>query len=309
MDAWIGVAAILVGLASCFYGYPLFRIVLILAGLIYGYLLSQAFTPASQPWLALLIGVGAAVVMALLAYPLWSLGVIVIGAALGFMILGALGQALNLSPGAVILMGVLGAAVVGFLFSSVRDLFVMLATAFSGATQVVYGLVGIQAHAKMCVVVRNEEGSLRHYVHLSTGNYNVDAARVYTDIDLLTANEDFGREAARLMNVLTGFSSAGLAHVLERGSGRIVFIASLLSFQGGILVPGYSASKGGVVQLMMALSNEWAGRGVTVNAVAPGISGAAMTAAMAPAGRTSRQSRATDAIPASACGRWRAQPS
>jgi len=99
MDTWIGVAAILVGLASCFYGYPLFRIFLILAGLIYGYLLGQFFTPGSQPWLALLIGVGAAVVLALLAYPLWSIGVIIIGAALGFMILGALGLALNLSPG------------------------------------------------------------------------------------------------------------------------------------------------------------------------------------------------------------------
>lgn len=140
MDAWIGVAVILVGLASCFYGYPLFRIFLILAGLLYGYLLGQSFTPASQPWIALLIGVGAAVVLALLAYPLWSIGVIVIGAALGFMILGALGLALNVSPGAVILMGVLGGALVGFLFYGVRDLFVMLATAFSGATQVVYGL-------------------------------------------------------------------------------------------------------------------------------------------------------------------------
>jgi hypothetical protein len=140
MDTWIGVAAILVGLASCFYGYPLFRIFLVLAGLIYGYLLGQFLTPGSQAWLALLIGVGAAVIMALLAYPLWSIGVIVIGAALGFMILGALGLALNLSPGAVILMGVLGGAVVGFLFYGVRDLFVMLATAFSGATQVVYGL-------------------------------------------------------------------------------------------------------------------------------------------------------------------------
>jgi len=140
MDAWIGVAAIVVGLASCFYGYPLFRIFLILAGLIYGYLLGQAFTPGSQPWVALLIGVGGAVVMALLAYPFWSIGVIVIGAALGLVILGALGLALNLSPGAVTLMGVLGAAVVGFLFYMVRDLIVMLGTAFSGATQVVYGL-------------------------------------------------------------------------------------------------------------------------------------------------------------------------
>ncbi|HYO79147.1 MAG TPA: polyphosphate kinase 1, partial [Thermoanaerobaculia bacterium] len=86
--------------------------------------------------------------------------------------------------------------------------------------QVVYGLVGIQAHAKMCVVVRSEEGGLRHYVHLSTGNYNVDAARVYTDLDLLTANDEFGREASQLMNVLTGFSANSLAQVLERQGPR-----------------------------------------------------------------------------------------
>jgi hypothetical protein len=140
MDTWIGVAAILVGLAGCFYGYPLFRFFLIVGGLISGYLLGQSFTPASQPWLALMIGVGAAVVLALLAYPLWSIGVIVIGGALGFMILGGLGLALNLSPGAVILIGALGAAVVGFLFYGARDLFVMLATAVNGAVQVVYGL-------------------------------------------------------------------------------------------------------------------------------------------------------------------------
>lgn len=140
MDTWIGVAAILVGLASCFYGYPLFRIFLILGGLTSGYLLGQSFIPASQPWVALMIGVGAALVLALLAYPLWSIGVMVIGAALGFMILGALGLSLNVSPGAVILMGALGAALVGFLFYGARDFFVMLATAFHGAVQVVYGL-------------------------------------------------------------------------------------------------------------------------------------------------------------------------
>lgn len=86
--------------------------------------------------------------------------------------------------------------------------------------QVVYGLVGIQAHAKMCVVVRTENGDLRHYVHLSTGNYNVDAARVYTDLDLLTANDEFGREASQLMNVLTGFSANSLTQVLERHGPR-----------------------------------------------------------------------------------------
>ena len=54
------------------------------------------------------------------------------------------------------------------------------------------------------------------------------------------------------------------------GSGKIVFIASLLSFQGGITVPGYAASKGGIAQLTKALANEWAASGVNVNAVAPG---------------------------------------
>ena len=60
------------------------------------------------------------------------------------------------------------------------------------------------------------------------------------------------------------------AAMLSRGSGKVIFTASLLSFQGGITVPGYAASKGGIKQLTMALSNEWAGRGVQVNAIAPG---------------------------------------
>ena len=60
------------------------------------------------------------------------------------------------------------------------------------------------------------------------------------------------------------------ARMLERGSGKIVFTASLLSFQGGILVPSYAAAKGGIAQLTKALANEWAAGGVNVNAIAPG---------------------------------------
>ncbi|MDE2798742.1 MAG: SDR family oxidoreductase [Gemmatimonadota bacterium] len=58
--------------------------------------------------------------------------------------------------------------------------------------------------------------------------------------------------------------------MVARGYGKIVFTASLLSFQGGITVPGYAAAKGGIATLTMALSNEWAGKGVNVNAIAPG---------------------------------------
>ena len=58
--------------------------------------------------------------------------------------------------------------------------------------------------------------------------------------------------------------------MVERGTGKIIFTASLLTFQGGITVPSYAASKGGIGQLTKALANEWAAKGVQVNAIAPG---------------------------------------
>lgn len=58
--------------------------------------------------------------------------------------------------------------------------------------------------------------------------------------------------------------------MVKRGSGKIVFTASLLTFQGGITVPGYAASKGAIGQMTKAFANEWAGKGVNVNAIAPG---------------------------------------
>ena len=58
--------------------------------------------------------------------------------------------------------------------------------------------------------------------------------------------------------------------MLERGAGKVIFISSLLSYQGGIRVPAYTASKSGLAGLVKAFANEWAGKGVNVNAVAPG---------------------------------------
>ena len=68
--------------------------------------------------------------------------------------------------------------------------------------------------------------------------------------------------------------------MLARGRGKIIFTASLLSFQGGLTVPGYAASKGGIAQLTKALANEWASKGVNVNAIAPGYIATDNTAAL-----------------------------
>ena len=68
--------------------------------------------------------------------------------------------------------------------------------------------------------------------------------------------------------------------MVARGAGKIIFIASMLTFQGGITVPGYAASKGAIGQLTKALANEWASRGVQVNAIAPGYISTDNTAAL-----------------------------
>ena len=95
-------------------------------------------------------------------------------------------------------------------------------------------------------------------------------------------------------------SRAAGAHMLERGNGgKIVNVASLLSFQGGITVPGYAAAKGGVAQLTKALANEWAGNRINVNAIAPGYMKTDITSALQVDPVRSRQ--IGERIPA---GRW-----
>ncbi len=95
---------------------------------------------------------------------------------------------------------------------------------------------------------------------------------------------------------LTQLAGRGM---IERGSGKIINIASLLTFQGGVFVPGYAAAKGAVGQLTKAFANEWASRGVNVNAIAPGYMATDNTAALRADATRSRQ--ILERIPA---GRW-----
>ncbi len=80
---------------------------------------------------------------------------------------------------------------------------------------VVYGVVGLKTHAKVCLVVRREGSGIRRYAHLGTGNYNSDTARLYEDLGLLTADQQLGSDVADLFNLLTGYSR-------QRGYGRLL---------------------------------------------------------------------------------------
>jgi polyphosphate kinase len=72
---------------------------------------------------------------------------------------------------------------------------------------VVYGLIGLKTHCKICLVVRREPEGIKRYIHLGTGNYNDSTAKVYTDISFFTCRETFGQDISALFNVLTGYSN------------------------------------------------------------------------------------------------------
>jgi polyphosphate kinase len=71
---------------------------------------------------------------------------------------------------------------------------------------VVYGLVGLKTHAKVCVVIRHEQDGIRRYIHMGTGNYNAVTARLYTDMGYFTCDPDIGKDVTALFNGLTGYS-------------------------------------------------------------------------------------------------------
>ena len=112
------------------------------------------------------------------------------------------------------------------------------------------------------------ESTIEHFGRLdilvnNAGTIRRAPAVAYSEDDWATVIE---------VNLSSVFRMAQLAgrHMIERGGGKILNIASLLSFQGGITVPAYAASKGGVAQLTKALANEWAAKNINVNAIAPG---------------------------------------
>jgi polyphosphate kinase len=111
---------------------------------------------------------------------------------------------------------------------------------------VVYGVVGLKVHAKLCMVVRREKGGIRRYLHLGTGNYNATTSRIYTDFGLLTCDKEKGEDVANIFNLLTGYAritnyqkllvapvtlrngiidriDREITHHLERGDGHIIF--------------------------------------------------------------------------------------
>ena len=114
------------------------------------------------------------------------------------------------------------------------------------------------------------------------------------------AEEDWASVIEVNLSAVFRLSQLAGRHMLARGGGgKVVNIASLLSFQGGVTVPAYAASKGGVAQLTKALANEWAAQGINVNAVAPGYMRTDNTAALQQDETRNRQ--ILERIPA---GRW-----
>lgn len=90
-------------------------------------------------------------------------------------------------------------------FDEARNIEWATALEQSGA-QVIYGVKGLKTHAKVCIVIRREPQGIRRYVHFGTGNYNEKTARLYSDVSLLTSNEDFAADASAFFNTITGYS-------------------------------------------------------------------------------------------------------
>ncbi len=133
---------------------------------------------------------------------------------------------------------------------------------------VTYGLIGLKTHCKLALVVREDRGGLRRYVHVGTGNYNPTTARLYTDVGLLTCNPEIGADVSDVFNYLTGYSKQStyrkllvapvnmrqgiqqriereIAHHRRNGSGRLIFKMNSL-VDAALIGALYDASRAGV---------------------------------------------------------------
>ncbi len=162
-------------------------------------------------------------------------------------------------------------------------------------------------------------GRKAHYIEANLmsiepcGRVVADAVAALGSVDILVNNAGIIRredatefseadwDDVMNINVKTVFFMCQAAgrHMIERGSGKIINIASMLSFQGGIRVPSYTASKSGVAGITKLLANEWASKGISVNAIAPGYVATDNTAQLR--ADAERSKAILDRIPA---GRW-----
>ncbi|MFA4876582.1 MAG: polyphosphate kinase 1 [Methanoregula sp.] len=133
---------------------------------------------------------------------------------------------------------------------------------------VVYGVVGLKVHAKLCMVVRREKDGIRRYMHLGTGNYNATTSRIYTDFGLFTCDKEIGEDIANLFNFLTGYARIDqyrklmvapvtlrrtilakiereIEHHRQHGGGHLIFKMNALVDKDCILAL-YKASRAGV---------------------------------------------------------------
>ena len=142
---------------------------------------------------------------------------------------------------------------------------------------VVYGLVNLKTHCKLCLVIRKEGDAIQRYVHIGTGNYNRATAQVYTDFGLFTANPRIAADASELFNYLTGYSKQTsyrelivapvalrerLTALIEREVG-----ARRAGRPAGIIIKNNAISDPGIIQVLYAASRA----GVPVRAIARGI--------------------------------------
>jgi 2-deoxy-D-gluconate 3-dehydrogenase len=190
-----------------------------------------------------------------------------------------------------------------------------IALAQAGADVVVHGIEPTSAtEDAVAAIGRRAAGVIADISDKGAAQHVVDeAVRLFGKVDIVVNNagiirrtpaaqhsdEDWDDVVNINLSAVFRMCRAAGNHMLERGSGKIVNIASLLAFQGGINVPGYSAAKGGVAQLTKALANEWASKGITVNAIAPGYMSTDNTAALR--ADTARYNQILERIPA---GRW-----